>query len=38
MDIDGFLQAVEDSGYDGFVTVELYPYQETAAETARGAL
>ncbi|WP_135305201.1 sugar phosphate isomerase/epimerase family protein [Haloarcula amylovorans] len=37
MDIDGFLQTVEDSGYDGFVTVELYPYQETAAETAREA-
>ncbi len=38
MDIDGFLQAVEDTGYDGFVTVELYPYQETAAETAREAM
>ncbi|MDS0298879.1 sugar phosphate isomerase/epimerase [Halogeometricum sp. S1BR25-6] len=38
MDIDGFLQAVEDSGYDGYVTVELYPYQETAAETAQGAM
>lgn len=38
MDIDGFLQAVEDSGYDGFVTVELYPYEDTAAETARGAM
>jgi len=37
MDIDGFLRAVEDSGYDGFVTVELYPYQETAAQTARDA-
>jgi sugar phosphate isomerase/epimerase len=37
MDIDGFLQAVEDSGYDGFVTIELYPYQETAPETARDA-
>jgi len=37
MDIDGFLEAVDDSGYDGFVTVELYPYQETAAETAREA-
>ena len=37
MDIDGFLQAVEDSGYDGFVTVELYPYRETAEETARDA-
>lgn len=37
MDIDGFLEAVEDSGYEGFVTVELYPYQETAEETAREA-
>jgi len=37
MDVDGFLEAVDDSGYDGFVTVELYPYQETAAETAREA-
>ncbi|WP_135827027.1 sugar phosphate isomerase/epimerase family protein [Halorussus ruber] len=35
MDIDGFLEAVDDSGYEGFVTVELYPYQETAEETAR---
>ena len=38
MDVDGFLTALEDSGYDGYVTVELYPYQETAAETARGAM
>ena len=38
MDIDAFLQAVEDSGYDGFVTVELYPYEETAADTARDAM
>ncbi|SFR68595.1 sugar phosphate isomerase/epimerase family protein [Halogeometricum limi] len=38
MDIDGFLEAVEDSGYDDYVTVELYPYQETAAETAQGAM
>lgn len=38
MDIDGFLEAVESSGYDGFVTVELYPYQETAEETARDAM
>lgn len=37
MDIDGFLSAVADTGYDGFVTVELYPYEETAAETARDA-
>lgn len=38
MDIGGFLGAVEDAGYDGFVTVELYPYGETAAETAREAM
>lgn len=38
MDIDGFLEAVEATGYDGFVTVELYPYGETAAETARDAM
>lgn len=37
MDIEGFLGAVEATGYDGFVTVELYPYESTAAETARDA-
>jgi sugar phosphate isomerase/epimerase len=37
MDIEGFLEAVEATGYDGFVTVELYPYEETAVETARDA-
>ena len=37
MDVDGFLSAVESTGYDGYVTVELYPYEETAAETAREA-
>lgn len=38
LDIDGFLEAIENSGYDGFITVELYPYQETAEETARDAM
>ncbi|GAB7017377.1 sugar phosphate isomerase/epimerase family protein [Halostagnicola bangensis] len=38
MDIDGFLQAIEDSEYDGFVTIELYPYEETAQETASEAM
>ena len=38
MDIEGFLEAVDDTGYDDFVTIELYPYQETAAETAREAM
>ena len=37
MDIDGFLGELDGRGYDGFVTVELYPYEETAAETAREA-
>jgi sugar phosphate isomerase/epimerase len=38
MDLDGFLEAVEATGYDGFMTVELYPYEETAAETAGDAM
>lgn len=38
VDIDGFLTALEDSGYDGFVTVELYPYEETPVETAQDAM
>ena len=38
MDIEAFLTAVEDTGYDGFVTVELYPYESTAAETARESM
>ncbi|MDS0276850.1 sugar phosphate isomerase/epimerase [Halomicroarcula sp. S1AR25-4] len=38
MDIDGFLEALEASGYDGFVTVELYPYGETPVATAEDAM
>ncbi|XVH33060.1 sugar phosphate isomerase/epimerase family protein (plasmid) [Haloferacaceae archaeon DSL9] len=38
MDIDGFLTAIENSDYDGFVTIELYPYEETAKETASDAM
>ncbi|HET7324059.1 MAG TPA: sugar phosphate isomerase/epimerase family protein [Halococcus sp.] len=38
MDIDGFLDALDSRGYDGFVTVELYPYEETAAETVHEAM
>ena len=38
MDIEGFLGRLEDTGYDGFVTIELYPYEETAEETARGTM
>lgn len=38
LDIDGFLSVLDDRDYDGFVTVELYPYEETAVETARDAM
>lgn len=38
MNVDAFLTAVTATDYDGYVTVELYPYQETAAETAREAM
>jgi sugar phosphate isomerase/epimerase len=38
MDIEGVLDAIAADGYDGYVTVELYPYEETAAETARDAM
>jgi len=38
MDIGEFLTAIEDTSYDGFVTVELYPYESTAAETARESM
>ena len=38
MDIDEFLEALDSRDYGGFVTVELYPYEETAAETAREAM
>jgi sugar phosphate isomerase/epimerase len=38
MDVDGFLETLEDAGHEGFVTIELYPYEETAEETARDAM
>lgn len=38
VDIDGVLTAIDDTGYDGFVTVELYPYEETPVETATEAM
>lgn len=37
MDIEGILSALDETGYDGFVTVELYPYEETPAEVAGRA-
>ena len=38
MEIDAFLGELEDRNYEGFVTVELYPYEETPIETAREAM
>jgi sugar phosphate isomerase/epimerase len=38
IDIDGFLGALEDDGYDDFVTVELYPYADSPTEAAAGAM
>ncbi|GAA0237317.1 sugar phosphate isomerase/epimerase family protein [Haladaptatus pallidirubidus] len=38
IDINGFLDSLKETGYDGFVTIELYPYEETAKETAHNAM
>ncbi|MFD2658447.1 sugar phosphate isomerase/epimerase family protein [Gracilibacillus thailandensis] len=35
IDIPGVLKKIKDTGYDGFITIELYPYQTTAIETAK---
>jgi len=37
IDLPRFLRALADADYDGFVTVELYPYQDDPAATARNA-
>ncbi len=38
VDIPGVLNALNRIGYDGFVTVELYPYLENAPATAQKAM
>lgn len=38
LDIPSVLRAVRASGYNGFVTVELYPYQHDPAQVARDAI
>ncbi len=38
MDIKGILSALEAQSYQGWVTVELYPYISTASEVARQAM
>lgn len=37
IDFDAVFRALEDVGYDGWVTVELYPYESTAEAAAREA-
>lgn len=38
INIDSALRSLKDIGYEGFVTVELYPYQECPAYAAREAM
>jgi protein FrlC len=38
IDFTSVLDAIDDIGYDGFVTVELYPYEDQPKEAARLAL
>ncbi len=38
VDFRSVFEALAEIGYDGFVTVELYPYEETPGEAARRAL
>ena len=38
IDIPGALKAVEKTGYDGFITLELYPYLDDPHKTARDAM
>jgi sugar phosphate isomerase/epimerase len=37
INIPGVLEAIENTGFAGFVTVELYTYSQNAGEAARGA-
>lgn len=38
IDIAGVIQAVEKTGYNGFITLELYPYLDNPQKTARDAM
>lgn len=37
MDFDAIFHAIRDIGYDGWITIELYPYESTAETVARRA-
>ena len=38
IDIDSFLKSLKDIGYEGFITIELYPYQEYPTYAAKQAM
>ncbi len=38
LDFDGIFDAMEKIGYDGFVTVELYPYEDRPVEAANHSI
>jgi sugar phosphate isomerase/epimerase len=38
IDLAGILKTIDESGYKGFVTVELYTYEDSPIETARKSL
>ena len=38
IDLPGVVRTMASEGYDGWITVELYPYEESPYETARSAL
>ena len=38
IDLPATISAIEATGYEGWLTVELYPYQETPDESAKAAL
>jgi sugar phosphate isomerase/epimerase len=38
IDFEAFRRALDDARYDGYVTVELYPYLDDPAEAARRSL
>ena len=38
IDIDSVLRSLKDIGYEGFITIELYPYQEYPKDAAKQAM
>jgi sugar phosphate isomerase/epimerase len=38
IDLKGVLESIHEIAYDGFITVELYPYEDNPVDTAKTAL